>query len=301
MVFTYRKILFFSLLAYSVNLPLFAADIQFLNEADSGSISYERFCELMEQQANDKVAVGEGFCTEANVSMHTGLPFVKSMAQLFSLHGAILQENTTNEGTSGDGLAHDGPRFFGSVFFNTLDAKGLCQSTKKLSSCDDIHKFLEEEIQRSFFFVRSKKTDQYYYFTNVKESASGETDVSRSILLGEFTLLDSSLHGESRKIFREYARKYGKPNHDSRHNDIVDSSAWKDKTGRYLYLVRFKIGEDLMHNFSGLQEFSVEKVYASTLYNTEISRLKQRVSEKAKTIKKEKDAEQKRLLQDAIK
>lgn len=300
MISAYRRFFFYIAVVFAI-MPASAVEIQFLGEKNPENLSYERFCEIMDKQGGVKANEKEPFCSEQNINMYYGLPFVKSMAQLFSLHGAILQQDTTNEGTSGDGLTHDGPRFFGSVFFNALEAKVICKNLRRVAPCDDIHKHIEEEIQRSFFFVRCVKNDQYYYFTNAKDDKSGEFDSARSILLGEFVVLDSSLHAESQKIFREYTRKYGKPNHDSRRNDVANSNAWKDKSGRFLYLVHFKIGEDLMHNFSGLQEFSVDKIYAGSIYSEEIARVKQRVMDKVRSIKSDKDAEHKKLLNDAIK
>lgn len=301
MISAYRQILYYCLLVFVSVLPLTAAEIQFLNESDSTKISYERFCEIMDQQEGARTNDKEPFCTEANMTMHSGLPFVKSLAQLFGLRGAILQEDTTNEGTSGDAFAQDGPRYFGLAFYNTLEAKVFCKNIGKISSCHEIHRLLEEEIQSTFFFVVSKKTNQYYYFTKTIDSASGEVALAHCILLGEFAILDSSLHAESQKIFREYTRKYGKPNYMNVQKGDVDTKAWKDKSGKYLYLVRFKVGEDLLHNFGGLEEFSVDKIYAGPLYSSKIALIKLRVLDKVKSIKRENEAAQKKLLDDAIK
>lgn len=301
MISAYRQILFCCVLVFASVLPLTAAEIQFLNESDSTKISYERFCEIMDQQDGVRENDKEPFCTDANITKYSGLPFVKSLAQLFGLRGAILQDDTTNEGTSGDAFAQDGPRYFGLAFYNTLEAKVFCKNMGKTISCNEIHKYIEDEIKNNFFFVVSKKTNQHYYFTKTVDSASGEVALADCILLGEFTILDSSLHAERQKIFREYTRKYGKPNYMNVQKEDVDNKAWKDKSGKYLYLVRFKVGEDLLHNFGGLEEFSVDKIYAGPLYASKIALVKLRVLDKVKAIKKENEAAQKKLLDDAIK
>lgn len=285
------------------SMPLTAAEIQFLDAIDAEDISYPQFCELMDQQEGSRLNDKEPFCNEGNISRYDGLPFVKSMAQLFGQHGAILDGNTTNEGTSGDGLAllEVGPRHFGFSLYTTLDAQKVCKNSQKLTSCDEIHKFIEEELQRNFFFIVSKKTNQYYYFINARDETSGETVPENCILIGEFTILDSSLHAISSRIFREYVRKYGKPNHLNAQKDIVVVNAWKAKPGKYLYLTYLKVGEDLMHNFSGLTEFSVDKIYAGHIYARRLSLVKQQVVEKVKAMKKGQEAAQKKLIDEAIK
>lgn len=281
--------------------PRYGADIQFLDQKESSNISYEQFCNLMDQHSELKAKNDESFCSEANMTHYPGLPFVKSLAQSLESHGAILQENSTGEGTSGDGLAHEGPRYFAFSFYKELDAHSACKKLRKLITCGEIHKLIEEEIQGNFFFVVNKRTNDYYYFTKVFDSSSAQISTTESILLGEFSILDSSLHAENQKILKQYNRKYGKPNHLNTRQAQFQIAAWKDKSERYLFLSHLHFLPDSMLNFQGYEEMSVDKILSGGLYAKSIAEVIQRVTDKVKKGHDEAKSAKQKLLNDSIK
>lgn len=285
--------------------PSNGAEIIFEKGLNNSDITFEIFCATMDERADVKKNPEQKFCdrenpTERNIAIYEGLPLIltsEGIAENLSINN---DDPSNNE------------EYMSTVFFYTLDLESMCGSLKRYITCDETVALVKKQIKSTFFFIENTKTHQHYFFLLPHGGSLSDIDtLKHAALTSEISILDSSI--PYMQLKKKYIEKYGKPHisenkgHDK--NFILLFDQWLDKkNASALILMHTKVKGGINYSYEDRIITSVErewlivdKILSAPVLVKALKALRNRVSEQAKSKRKNADAQREKEIDNAVK